>query len=46
MGLQEDPKGLTDEYYGFKKSKKCFFFVTDSYLKDSAFTAVERDAKF
>ena len=29
-----------------KKSKKCSEFVIDSYLKDSAFTSVKRDAKF
>ena len=38
-------KGLTDEFYGFKKAKKTFYFVIDSYLKDSAFTAVKRDAE-
>ena len=46
LGLWEDPKGLTDEFYGFKKSKKRSIFVIDCYLKDSAFTAVKRDAKF
>ena len=36
------PKGLNGaEFYGFIKSKKRSIFVTDSYLKDSAFTAVE-----
>ena len=42
------PKGLTDESYGFTKSRKHFVFVIDSYLndQDSAFTAVKRDAKF
>ena len=39
-------KGPTDEFYGFKKAKKTFYFEIDSYLKDSAFTAVKRDAKF
>ena len=29
-----------------KKSKKCSEFVIDSYLKDSAFISVKRDAKF
>ena len=33
------PKGLTDDFYGFIKSRKRFSFVIDSYLKDSAFTA-------
>ena len=28
------------------KSRKCSIFVIDSYLNDSAFTAVQRDAKF
>ena len=40
------PKGLTDEFYGFIKSRKRSIFVIDSYLKDSEFTAVKRDAKF
>ena len=40
LGLREDPKGLTDEFYGFNKSKKRSIFVIDCYLKDSAFTAV------
>ena len=39
-------KVLKDEFYGFKKAKKTFYSVIDSYLKDSAFTAVKRDAKF
>ena len=39
------PKGLTDEFYGFKKWRKRSIFVIDPYLKDSAFTAVKRDAK-
>ena len=36
---------LTDEFYGFIKSRKRSIFVIDSYLKDSTFTAVKRDAK-
>ena len=28
------------------KSRKSFIFVIDSYLKDSAFTAIKKDAKF
>ena len=40
------PKGLTDNFYGFIKSRKLSIFVIDPYLKDSAFTAVKRDAKF
>ena len=42
----ERDKGLTDEVYSFIKSKKLSIFVIVSYLKDSAFTAVKRDAKF
>ena len=41
--LKKGPKGLTDEFYGFKKSRKRSIFVIDSYLKDSAFKAVKRD---
>ena len=40
------PEGLTDDFYDFKKSRKRSIFGIDSYLKDSAFTAVKRDAKF
>ena len=39
-------KGLTDELCGFKKARKPFILVIDSYLNDSAFTAVKRGAKF
>ena len=46
LGLWKGPKGLTDEFYGFIKSRKRSIFVIDSYLKDSAFTAVKRDANF
>ena len=46
FGSVKGPKGLTDEFYGFIKSRKRSIFVIDSYLKDSAFTAVKRDAKF
>ena len=42
----ERSDGLTDEFYGFIKSRKRSIFVIDSHLKDSAFTAVKRDAKF
>ena len=35
-------KGLTDEFYGYKKSRKPSGFGIDSYLKDGAFTAVKR----
>ena len=37
---------LTDEFYGFIKSKKSLIFVIDSHSNDSAFTAVKRNAKF
>ena len=30
------PKDLTDEFYGFIKSRKRFIVVIDSYSKDSA----------
>ena len=46
MGLLKGPKGLTDEFYGFIKSRKRSISVIDSCLKDSAFTGVKRDAKF
>ena len=46
MGLWKGPKGITDEFYGFIKSRKRSVFVIDSYLKDSTFTAVKRDAIF
>ena len=38
--------GLTDTFYGFIKSRKRSISVIDSYLNDSAFTAVKRDIKF
>ena len=43
---REGPEGLTDEFYGFIKSRKSYIFVIDSYLKDRTFTAVKRDATF
>ena len=46
FGSLKGPTGLIDEFYGFIKSRKGFTFVIDSYLNDSAFTAVKRDAKF
>ena len=42
----KEPKGLTGDFHGFIKSRKRSIFVVDSYFKDSAFTAVKRDAKF
>ena len=46
FGSVKGPKGLTDEFYGFIKSRERSIFVVDSYLKDSAFAAVKRDVKF
>ena len=46
FGSMEGPKGLTDEFYGFIKSRKRSIFVIDSYIKDRAFTEVKRDTKF
>ena len=46
FGSVRGSKGLTNEFYGLKKSRKRSIFLIDSYLKDSAFTAVKRDAKF
>ena len=47
LGLCKGPKHeLTDEFYGFIKWRKRSIVVIDSYSKDSAFTAVKRDAKF
>ena len=36
------PKGLTEEFYVFLKSRKRSIFEIDSYLKDSEFTAVKK----
>ena len=33
------PKGLTDKFYGFIKSRKRSIFVIDSYLNNSAFSS-------
>ena len=47
FGSVKGPIGLTDEFYGsMMKSRKRSIFVTDSYLNDSAFTAVKKDEKF
>ena len=43
FGFVKGPKGPTDELYGFIKSRKGSIFVIDSYLNDSAFTAVKKD---
>jgi len=43
LGLWKGPKGLTNEFYGFVKSRKRSIFVIDSYLKASA---VKRGANF
>ena len=34
---KKGPKGKTDEFYGYKKSRKPSGFGIDSYLKDGAF---------
>ena len=46
LSLWKGPKGVIDEFYGFITSRKRFTFAIDSYLKDSAITAVKTDAKF
>ena len=46
FGSVKGPKGLTDEFYGFIKSRKLSIIMIDSYLNKSAFTAVKKDAKF
>ena len=46
FGFVKGPKRLTDDFYGFLKSRKRFIFVIDCYLNDSAFTAVKSDEKF
>ena len=38
--------GLTDQFYGFIKSRKRSIFVINSQSNDSALTAVKRNAKF
>ena len=45
FGSVKAPKGLTDEFCGFKKLRKRSIFVIGSYLKDSTSTAVTRDAR-
>ena len=39
FGPVKGPKGLTDEFYGFRKSRKRSIFVIDSYLNDSEFSS-------
>ena len=46
MGSVKGPKGLIHGFYGCIKSRKSSIFVINSYLNDSAFTAVKRVAKF
>ena len=46
MDLRKGPKGLTDEIYGFINRQKVLFFLIDSYLIDSAFTEVKKEAEF
>ena len=43
---EREQKGPTDEFYWFIELRKRSVFVIDSNLKDSTFTAVERDAMF
>ena len=38
LGLWKSSKGLTDDFYGFIKSRKRFIFVIDSYLKDCIYS--------
>ena len=38
-------KGLTDEFYGFIKSRKRAILGIVFYLNDSSFTAVKMEAK-
>ena len=42
MVCKKGPKGLTDEFYGYKESRKPSGFGINSYLKDVAFTAVTK----
>ena len=46
FGPLKGPKGLSDEFLWLYNSRKRSIFVIDSYLKDSAFTAVKRVVKF
>ena len=47
MGLYKGLKGLTDEFYAFKKSNKRSIVGNELIpIKDNVFTAVKRDAKF
>ena len=46
MGSVKGPKGLIHGFYGCIKSRKSSIIVINSYLNDSAFTAVKRVAKF
>ena len=42
MVCKKGPKGLTNEFYGYKMSRKPSGFGIDSNLKDREFTAVKR----
>ena len=46
FGSVKGPKGLTDGFYGFIKSRKRSIFVIDSHSNDSTFAAIKRNAKF
>ena len=41
--MKRSKTGLTDQFYGFTKSRKRSIFAIGSYLNESAFTAVKRD---
>ena len=41
----KEPTGLTDECYGFIKSRKRSICVIDSFLEDSSFAPVKRDTR-
>ena len=44
MYLQKGPPWLTDEFYGLKSQENVLVLI-DSYLRDSAFEVVKKDAK-
>ena len=46
FGLFKGTEWLADEFYGCEKVEETFGFFICSYLKDCAFTAVKREAKF
>ena len=44
--MLKDPKGLTDAFCGCEKVEGTLWFGLYLYLKDNAFTAFKKDAKF